>query len=249
MRLAIASDLHLEFGGVALTNTGAADVLVLAGDICVVRQLPLAWFFDVCESFRKVLYVPGNHEYYGSDIDLMLNRLRFDLSCFSNLHILANETVEIGEVTFAGSTLWTSIDNSNPLAMWDVRQGMSDFSQIHEGTMVGKIHNHPPYITPQRWCKEHEKAVQFLQEQKADVVITHFSPSYQSCSEEYLGSRLNPGFHTELQDLIINLSPFLWIHGHTHDRFDYMVEKTRVICNPRGYPEENSNWSLAYVEL
>ena len=30
----------------------------------------------------------------------------------------------------------------------------------------------------------------------------------------------------------------LWIHGHTHDSFDYVVNGTRVVCNPRGIRAE-----------
>jgi Icc-related predicted phosphoesterase len=249
MRIAIASDLHLEFGGVALTNTGAADVLVLAGDICVARQLPLAWFFDVCERFPSVIYVPGNHEYYGSDIDLMLDKMRFDLSCFPNLHVLSNETVEIDGVIFAGSTLWTSMNHRDPLTMWKVRRGMSDFNQIAMGTHPTFIHNHPPRLSPERWCDEHLKAVDFLLNANANIIITHFSPTFQSCAPQYKGSGINDGFHSSLDWLIEELAPSMWIHGHTHDAFDYSIGKTRMICNPRGYHgiENTSKWSLKYV--
>lgn len=248
MRIAIASDLHLEFGEVALTNAGA-DVLVLAGDICVARKLPLAWFFDICEEFSHVIYVPGNHEYYGSDIDHMIPKLKRDLEYFSNLHVLNNETVEINGVTFAGSTLWTSMNNRNPLTMATVKRGMSDFDQIAMNTHPTFIHNHPPRLSPERWCDEHEAAVQFLLNANADVVITHFSPSFQSCSEQYRTSSINDGFHSDLNWLIEELAPSMWIHGHTHDAFDYRIGKTRVICNPRGYHgiEDTSNWKLLYV--
>jgi predicted phosphodiesterase len=249
MRIAIASDLHLEFGGVALTNTGGADVLVLAGDICVARQLPLAWFFDVCEEFSHVIYVPGNHEYYGSDIDHMIPKLRRDLECFSNLHLLNNETVELNGVTFAGSTLWTSMNHRDPLTMWKVGRGMSDFNQIAMGTHPTFIHNHPPRLSADRWCDEHTKAVQFLVNAKADVIVTHFSPTFQSCSPQYRTSSINDGFHSSLDWLIEELAPSMWIHGHTHDAFDYSIEQTRMICNPRGYHgiEDTSQWSLKYV--
>ena len=26
-----------------------------------------------------------------------------------------------------------------------------------------------------------------------------------------------------------------WVHGHTHSTFDYEIEGTKVVCNPRGY--------------
>lgn len=249
MRIAIASDLHLEFGGVTLTNTEGADVLILAGDICVARQLPLAWFFDVSAQFEEIIYVPGNHEYYGDDIDRGLTRIRRDLECFSNIHVLNNETITLSGVTFAGSTLWTSMNNRNPLTMMQVSRAMSDFDQIAMNTHPTFIHNHPPRLSADRWCDEHDAAVNFLLNANADVVVTHFSPSYRSCSQKYLLSEINAGFHSHLDWLIEEIAPSMWIHGHTHDAFDYRIDKTRVICNPRGYfgVEDTSRWSLLYV--
>lgn len=28
-----------------------------------------------------------------------------------------------------------------------------------------------------------------------------------------------------------------WFHGHTHDSCDYQFGRTRVLCNPFGYPD------------
>ena len=39
MLIAIASDLHMEFGDIALKNTEAADVLILSGDILIAEDL------------------------------------------------------------------------------------------------------------------------------------------------------------------------------------------------------------------
>lgn len=80
-------------------------------------------------------------------------------------------------------------------------------------------------------------------------MITHFSPTFQSCSEQYRTSSINDGFHSDLNWLIEEIAPSMWIHGHTHDVFDYHIGKTRVICNPRGYfgIEDVSNWKLLYV--
>ncbi len=30
----------------------------------------------------------------------------------------------------------------------------------------------------------------------------------------------------------------LWVHGHIHKQSDYKIKDTRIICNPRGYPDE-----------
>lgn len=39
MKIALASDLHLEFGDIHLTNDQGADVLLLAGDIMIAQDL------------------------------------------------------------------------------------------------------------------------------------------------------------------------------------------------------------------
>ena len=40
--------------------------------------------------------------------------------------------------------------------------------------------------------------------------------------------------------------PSLWLHGHTHESFDYNIKNTRVVCNPRGYinsPDLNKSFN------
>jgi Icc-related predicted phosphoesterase len=39
--------------------------------------------------------------------------------------------------------------------------------------------------------------------------------------------------------------PHLWVHGHVHQSFDYLVGATRVICNPHGYGKENLRFDPA----
>jgi Icc-related predicted phosphoesterase len=71
---------------------------------------------------------------------------------------------------------------------------------------------------------------------KDDVIVTHHLPSYQSVPERFMGSAMNSCFVSNgAEKLIYEHSPRLWIHGHTHDSFDYMLGDTRVVCNPVGY--------------
>lgn len=91
---------------------------------------------------------------------------------------------------------------------------------------------------------------QFLMQSDADIIVTHHSPSYLSVSEKFKGNEMNCGFATELYNDIVNMKkpPKLWIHGHMHNRSDYMIGNTRVIAWPRGYPNENE-WYLNYKPL
>ena len=84
MKIAIASDVHLEFGPIVFENTGGADVLILSGDICVAKDLlehdsPMPteksqrlheFFYNCCNKFPHVVYVVGNHEHYHYDLHI-----------------------------------------------------------------------------------------------------------------------------------------------------------------------------------
>ena len=71
----------------------------------------------------------------------------------------------------------------------------------------------------------------------------------RSCHEKYAGNPLNPYFCNNLDNFILDTKPFLWIHGHTHSEFDYFLGDTRVICNPLGYPGENSYFNVKVVDI
>jgi Icc-related predicted phosphoesterase len=144
MKISLCSDLHLEFGPITLTNDENADVLVLAGDICVAKHFvdgrptylqhlakEYRQFFDnVTKEFPHVVYVMGNHEHYaGGDIAHSYNILKHHLD-YGNLHILEKETWTHMGHTFIGGTLWTDMDNENSLAMSYAQQSMNDFREV-----------------------------------------------------------------------------------------------------------------------
>jgi Icc-related predicted phosphoesterase len=60
----------------------------------------------------------------------------------------------------------------------------------------------------------------------------------KSIASRYANDALNPAFASRLEGMIERYQPALWIHGHTHDPCDYKLFRTRVVCNPRGYPGE-----------
>jgi len=47
-------------------------------------------------------------------------------------------------------------------------------------------------------------------------------------------------YASNLGGLIDRGQPDLWIHGHPHNRVEYRLGRTRIICNPRGHVEETS---------
>lgn len=149
MKVAICSDLHLEFGGLTIDNPGDVDVLILSGDILVENDLDMydrrqmemgfmrgkskvyhQFFEHVCSQFPHVLYVAGNHESYHGDFTTTYPGLKRKLGHHKNLHILDREIFELGDYTFIGSTLWTDMNRNDPLTLEYIRHSMNDFRII-----------------------------------------------------------------------------------------------------------------------
>lgn len=149
MKLALASDLHLEFGPIVLENTEGADVLLLSGDICVAHNLldhddPMAtqrsqdihnFFYDCCNKFPHVVYIMGNHEHYHYDFAYTVKDFKKRLKYLPNLQILDKETWTLfDEVTFVGGTLWTDMNKEDPLTLLHIGKAMNDFRCVKNST-------------------------------------------------------------------------------------------------------------------
>jgi Icc-related predicted phosphoesterase len=139
MKIALASDVHLEFGDLFLKNEENAEVLILSGDICTAkvfkhkpkeRRMVLDFFKRCSFQFPHVVYVMGNHEHYDFDIAKTYDTLKCKLSEFSNIHFLEKETWEHNDITFVGGTLWTDMNKNDSLTLWHCGQRMNDFQLI-----------------------------------------------------------------------------------------------------------------------
>jgi Icc-related predicted phosphoesterase len=150
MKIAIASDVHLEFGDLFLKNEENAEVLILSGDICVAADFRKSDpygivehgksqryidFFSRCAfQFPSVIYVAGNHEHYNGDYAETFQILRTFLGHIPNLHILDKEHVTLGNVTFIGGTLWTDMNAQDPVTLSHIRGAMNDFRIIQNSS-------------------------------------------------------------------------------------------------------------------
>ncbi len=230
MRVRVLSDLHTEFHGdagrcfVERLRREAADVLVLAGDIATASGLydTLAIFAD---RFEHVVFVPGNHEWYGGDRELMLKTKQRLAQRAPNLHWLEESTVELAGQRFLGTTLWFP-DSDDARAL---QSSISDFHLIRD---------------PQEWIwTAFERSRSFLTEtlRPNDVVVTHHLPSFRSVARRFADSPLNCYFVGDVEPLIRSRAPRLWVHGHTHESCDYDIGATRVLCNPFGYVRAELN--------
>lgn len=269
MLLRVASDIHMERFRYATVpadikwdqlavpprERDSEAVLVLAGDIC---EFGYAMFFasmwkELSKRFKAVVYIPGNHEYCGPTTPYGRKTFFYFKELFrkyGNIHLLDDKLLEVAGRKIYGTSLWSNYDN-NPVAMtscammYDFRYGLTD-----DGEQI-----RPP--TPQDYVARYVEARQTLEAVLGIcddlVVVSHFAPSRRSIHPRYAEyGDTNFHFTNELDVLIMDSPQIkLWIHGHTHTQFDYVIGQTRVVCNPTGFDGENTGKfaDLDYIEV
>lgn len=244
VRLHVLSDLHLSSAGLPIPDTDA-DIVILAGDIARPKEA-LQWASGFT---MPVLYVPGNHEFYGASLGVTVSDLRAYASG-THIHILDNTEIVLNGIRFLGSTLWTDFNLYGPAAREQaIAESLAlirDFSRIGSGASPGTtfspaemeaLFNANTAWLDKKLSEAHEGPT---------VVITHHSPSPKSIHSRFDGSLINNCFVSNSEHLMGADRAALWIHGHTHDSFDYHVNGTRVVCNPRGYAKDGINENAAF---
>ena len=265
MKIAVCSDLHLEFEDIDLQNNEGANVLILSGDIMIAEDLhkhvaadfnPYAPgahadlsrrmetanrfrnFLKRCsDNFPHVVYIAGNHEFYHGRWKGSLDHLREECNVFPNVYFLENDVKVIDDITFIGATLWTDMNKGDPLTLHAINDMMNDFKIIRNDE-----HGYTK-LRPAHVMHRHQQTISYLKSILPDmkdrkvVVVGHHAPSKQSTHPKYKNDYLmNGGYSSDLSEFILDHPQIkLWTHGHTHDPFDYMIGTTRIVCNPRGY--------------
>lgn len=269
MKLWILSDLHLSrkaasAGVIAPDAIPNADVTIIAGDICEGIEDAITWLATTIAPRMPVVYVVGNHEFYGEYIGQARRVARTQAARVPNLYLLDDADVVIDGVRFVGATLWTDYllfahgdQTTRRHAMRTIKERLSDHVQIWmDPVQPGFVARN---FEPRDALALHEMSLAWLDSKLAEshpgrtVVVTHHAPHPRSIAQRWAGDALTPAFVSDLSSLMDRRQPDLWIHGHTHASFDYVVEplqggSTRVICNPRGYSEtENADFDWRRV--
>ena len=245
MKIQIVSDLHLGLAPCVIPDVGA-DLLILAGDI----HRPVEAMNWAKSLPMPIIYVPGNHEYYGSNL-AATDRLLGELSQGSNVTLLNCAEQRIGNVRVLGATLWTDFLLNGDGAVWqktmDEAQKFSrDFTRIAADEAGAEV------FSPLHCAAIFKRHAHWLEARLAEpfvgttVVVTHFAPALGSIAPRFAGSSLNACFISDLTALVEKSGAALWVHGHTHDSFDYHVGRTRVLANPRGYVKDGSAENAAF---
>ena len=240
MRIALLSDIHLSVNAIPFPDVDA-DVVVLAGDIS--RPARAIEWARSCPA--PIVYVAGNHEFYGSDLISTYDELN-RLSQGTQIHVLERSEYVHNGVRFLGCTLWS--DYRLFEAQEDRAQGIDLATQlIRDFTHIKISPDFPDLFTPAVSQLIFLQTVAWLEDcftcdrQTPTVVVSHFAPTRSSISPMFERSPINSSFVSDLEERIRHWQPALWLHGHTHGSFDYRVGDTRVICNARGYAKNGVN--------
>ena len=245
MKIQYCSDLHLEFPAnekylKANPIKSDGEILLLAGDIIpfVEMENENDFFNSLSDSFEHTYWIPGNHEYYRSDITERTGS--FHEKARSNVSLLNNTAIEHKGVRLLFSTLWSKI---NPALEFVIQKSMADFRLIK---------NNGKKITPDDYDQLHENCRTFLVKElnnvtnQKTIVVTHHLPTFFNYPEKYRYSELNTAFATELFDLIEPSNIDYWIFGHSHEVVrDFKIGKTTLTTNQLGYVEYGGHQGFA----
>jgi len=243
VRVQIVSDAHAEqhrdlgvsfVAGLKEAGGDDVDVLVAAGDMGSKGNL-FRVLSACCDAWPTVVFVPGNHEFYGGDRRSVMADIKTLEKENPNLVVLDDAVAEIQGVRFVGGTLWFP---DTP----DSRVRAGHFSDF--GAVKGL----------REWVWDaNRKTTEFLRRnvRPGDVVVTHHVPVARGSARHWVGSFLQPFFVNDLDRIVVENRPGLWVYGHTHDSHDFVLAETRFVCNPFGYvnsdeqrPNPDFSWGL-----
>ena len=174
----------------------------------------------MCEYFKLVIYVPGNHEYYkinnipGVDIFTLYQRLLNIEKSIENLYILCSDSILLGDVCIAGCTLWSDIEIPLPKYLVRIHDIDKDiYNSMHK--------NDVEYIENMiKKCKKHNYKL---------LIVTHHCPIYKTLVGSHKKKKFHSLYATNLSRLLSKENVHTWICGHVHNNFDFITEKgTRV---------------------
>ncbi|TQV74506.1 phosphoesterase [Exilibacterium tricleocarpae] len=237
MKVQLLSDLHIEFESYIYPDHDS-DVVVLAGDIHA-KDRGVKWAVQNIPH-KPVIYVLGNHEYYGKAYPKLALQLK-ELAAGTNIHVLEMDVVTIDGGNFLGCALWTNFElfGDPRFAGYQCQQRMNDYKKIKILPGYSKIRSVDTAVA-------HRQSLQWLEKEfqsragQTNVVITHHDPSIVSVPVGLREDITSAAYVSNIDSFIEQYQPDYWLHGHLHNSSDYMIGRCRVMCNPKGYPGEEN---------
>ena len=260
MKIALGSDLHIEFGDLEVTNKHNADILILSGDIVLAKELRnfdpsgilelskngqrFMYFFEQCSRlYKDVVYVMGNHEHYNGDFSESANILRKVCKHFGNIHFMEKECITIGDVTFIGGTLWTDMNKEDALTLYHIKRNMNDFrivtdsrNPVHYKDQDGNFHTRTASFSPESAVQEHRLMLQYIStivEGKHDqkfVIVGHHAPSKASTKPRYQNDTLMNG-------------------GYSSDLSEFILDRPQIKLWTHGHTHDNFDYMIGTTRI
>jgi Icc-related predicted phosphoesterase len=248
MKAWILSDLHVDLDRRwdLPSPRPEYDVLVVAGDLTTKMERGVRWLRERVTD-RAVVYIPGNHEGYGTDIDRTVEKAR-TAAAGTNIHVMQNDCVVLGDVRFIGSTLWTDFNllGDPDRALQVAWREMNDYKRI-------RISHYADRLRPVHTLARHRQARAFIEGELArpfagsTVVVTHHGADPCAITGQHpddaaaMFDQICAAYASDLTSVIEKFSPTLWVHGHIHKSRDRTIGRTRIVTNPKGYPKPDHN--------
>ena len=237
MKLRLVSDLHLEFNYdpevvdsfIPRMERDGETTLALLGDIHVGREV-IPYLDEMSKRFKYVIYILGNHEFYGNNFYGLRNYLLDKTLHIHNLHIIENETIVLDGQKFVGCTLWTDMEGGREGSILNVGNGLNDYFRIM-GTDGRRLRT-------RETIEAHEYSIEYLKKHVDEdtIVLTHHAPIIGLSDPQFKNSHIKGGFESDLMDLIFETRPKYWLYGHTHfNKGESIIENTILLSNQLGY--------------
>lgn len=227
------------------------DVVVVAGDTREGLVESVELLREAYPSPVTLVVVAGNHEFYSRvyRTELAAGRKRANEL---GVHLLENDSVQIGAARFVGATLWTDYELFGPGLRQPAMRAAYDTKRDHK-----KIKwNRDPWqrFRPQEASLLHQRSRQFINRELCQhhagvtVLVTHHPTIMEAIDPRDERSLLAAAYASNFSTTWpIDLAPDVAISGHTHHAIDFRRGKTRFISNPRGYPGEAAHFNPAFT--
>lgn len=247
MLIRVTSDLHTDFYNNKIIkplkevlpplSKDSETTLVIAGDISTSFQ-SLDIVRILSKRFKHIVFCLGNHDYYDSSLDKMHYMANELCQQYKNIHFLEKSSVAIDGVTFAGGTLWSDF------SLFYTPKSSADLARCYVNDFKFIKNSQNKALQPQDTILEFYKTVKFLKTlnyKEKLVIVSHHAPSSKSVKIDMLYNSLSPAYVSNLEELIREIQPKYWIHGHLHGYSNYNIGDCRVIQNCFGYYKYDEN--------
>lgn len=239
----VVSDLHIDVNrfDVSLFDDEANQKrwLLILGDTftgILNPAGPLVGFVNKCSVyFKGVIFLLGNHDYYGDTIQGTKDQVKEKLSKYGrpNVVFLDGDTefrIPDTNIVVFGDTWWSNMPRGK-------EQNIEDYMRIKSSLGPGHLTFAETNAINDAMTK---KIKDFLSREEDEilykVVLTHFPFFYQNTG--YPFSWLTNYFHNEHLESWINedwMKGVSWLHGHDHVQYFTKVKDTYFFSNARGY--------------